>query len=326
MRDYTYFRREEVSSDVIAKADWTAFISAYNSSRRVAALWELVPSCAKRLWAIHREYDYSEAELPDGDSVLSKGCDEGQFVSNLLTRLEILHGKSLEQGRLAVDLTGFMRAELICLVRELASRQLGPVDFLYTEPVRYKKKGWTEFSQGSVVKVRQVVGCEGVHDPEATNDLLIIGSGYDNSLMSAVAEHKPQAQKALVLGLPSLAPDMYQENVWRISRSSESIGTTGFGQSHDTLFAPANDPFVTAEVLSKYLRHAHQEGGNIYLAPLGTKVQVLGFAIIYAAEFAMSSGPVSVILPFAERYERETSDGVGRMWKFEVDLRNLGAT
>jgi hypothetical protein len=323
--DYTYFRREIVDLVGLRIAPWTALIASYNSSPRVQAIWDAAPSTTMKLWAIHKEYRYLDAELPQGACVRSDGLDEASFLEVMLAKLGELTGRAIQSERLAIDLTGFMRPELVFFVRALALRRVGPVDFLYSEPVRYRHKAWTRFSKGNVTSVRQVVGCEGVHEPESGDDLLVIGTGYDDVLMSAVAEHKPNTRKALMMGLPSLAPDMYQENVWRVSRSSESIGAAGYAATHETLFAPANDPFVTASVVSDYLSRVATSGTNVYLAPLGTKVQALGFALYYAAECAGRDVPVSMLLPFSEQYDRETSHGVGRIWRFEVDFRSWPA-
>lgn len=326
MIPYTYFERELIPDDALQQLDSTGLIAAFNSSERVRRLWETFSPSIPRVWAVHHEYKFSDDELPQGAAVRSEGLNEADFADELIKRIVNESGTELCRHRLAVDITGFMRPELICLVQQLRFRGAGVVHFLYSEPTRYTHKGWTQFSKGNVVEVRQVLGCEGTHELETDRDLLIIGTGYDDMLMSAVAEHKAHAAKRLIFGFPSLAPDMYQENVWRVNRAAESIGAGAVESRAEHIFAPANDPFETADAVSAATYSALSGGArNVYLAPLGTKVQALGFGLFYAFECQDRPMPVSVILPFTEGYEKRTSAGHTRTWRFTVDFR-LGAT
>jgi len=57
---------------------------------------------------------------------------------------------------------------------------------------------------------------------------------------------------------------------------------------------------------------------NLYLCPLATKPQALGFALYYV--FERRGTATSVIFPFAESYSRETTTGLSRVWKYTVEL------
>ena len=87
-----------------------------------------------------------------------------------------------------------------------------------------------------------------------------------------------------------------------------------------SVFAPAYDPFVTASVLHRTNLgiHAKQGISNLYLSPLATKAQVLGFAIYYLHECV--GAPVSIVFPFSRTYARETTRGLTRVWKYTVEL------
>jgi len=138
---------------------------------------------------------------------------------------------------------------------------------------------------------------------------LIIGAGYDDALIAHTAESKENARKVQLLGLPSLRADMYQENVLRAQRASEQLGSTG-GPVIDTFFAPANDPFVTANALSGIIKDENRSRPltNLYLCPLATKVQTLGFGLYFLTEL-LGTG-ASIIFPFCKTYARETSRGI----------------
>jgi hypothetical protein len=145
--------------------------------------------------------------------------------------------------------------------------------------------------------------------------------GYDDGLVSRVAADKEGARLVRLMSLPSLSADMYQESVLRLDRT----GVMSPSDSNEWIFfAPANDPFVVASELSDLVQRLEMRGTitNLYLCPLATKVQALGFALFYMTELRDTAS--SVIFPFAETYERETSTGIGKTWLYEIE--SIGAT
>ena len=63
-----------------------------------------------------------------------------------------------------------------------------------------------------------------MHKPDVSNDILIIGSGYDDELISKIADNKNHCKKLQIFGFPSLRPEMYQENILNSHKASEAIG------------------------------------------------------------------------------------------------------
>ena len=187
-------------------------------------------------------------------------------------------------------------------------------DALYSEPNVYKEREKTKFSSGAGGKVRQVAGFEGAHSANTSNDMLIIGSGYDDELIARVSYYKDAARKIQIFGLPSLRADMYQENELRAQLAEESLGPSL------SYFAPANDPFVTASVLSEITRALEKQKQitNLYLSPLASKAQVLGFSLFHYLEGKQR--PTSIIYPFRPHYSRETTEGLSRIWKYTVEV------
>jgi hypothetical protein len=188
---------------------------------------------------------------------------------------------------------------------------------IYTEPEHYTRRAETNFSLDEVVEVRQVAGFEGTHDPDMSNDVLILGGGYDHSLMGRAILSKENARIIHLHSLPSLSADMYHESLLRLDRVS-------FGSARSaedlTAYCSANDPFVTAAVLSETLEDisSRKPISNLYLAPLATKPQALGFGLFYLRELEGTAS--SIIFPFFGQYSRETSKGVGRTWIYPVIL------
>jgi hypothetical protein len=313
--DYTilYRSRLEIGDLAEVSREWPVFVSAYNASERVQEVFAGADVSAKH-WLIHPEYNYSPEQYPvDGEVFAPSSRNEAEFLAQYLSDARV----DPRQNDSCIDITGFMRPHLMLLVRMMFAAGVERFHVLYTDPIRYSKEEQTEFSKGPVVAVRQVAGFEGQHVPHrGSEDLLLIGTGYDDELIRRVAESKANAHKVQMFGLPSLQPDMYQENVLRASRAAEAVGQSG---EREPCFAPANDPFVTASVLQERVERERAAGrfSNLYLCPLGTKAQALGFALYYLTEW--QGGPCSMIFPFAEFYEQETSKGIARIWKYTLE-------
>jgi hypothetical protein len=315
--DYSLLRREVFSSGRLAELPaWDVFISAYNESGRVNAVFDSVRADRKE-WLIHPEYDFSKEERPATGTVHTmQERDEAEFWREYIS-ISGIEGWPRD-ARICIDSTGFMRPHLMLFLRRLRDLGFSRLHALYADPQAYKEGEKTPFSKGAVTEVRQVRGFEGVHQPDRRDeDLLVIGAGYDDDLIRRVAENKRTARKLEMFGLPSLVPHMYEESRLRAAKAEEALGPLPF---RSLLFAPANDPFATAQELHERLKEerGRKRIENLYLSPLGTKAQTLGFALYYLCECV--GEPVSMIFPFAEYYSRETSVGLSRVWMYEFEL------
>jgi hypothetical protein len=318
MIDYTVLYKDElpVEGEWPKGVRWDIFISGYTAAERVRRVYDKVSAGSKH-WLVFPEYGFAEGEYPSGAFAFD-ARDEAGYVQEFW---ESSIG-SVAEGTVGIDITGFIRPYLIFLVRWLAERGVRRFDALYTEPVIYSKREQTRFSDETVVEVRQIAGFEGTHSTDTSNDYLIIGAGYDHQLIAQVAENKEFSRKIQIFGLPSLRADMYQENVLRAYRAEEAVGRHTADES-SSYFAPANDPFVTASTLRDIASRigARKPITNLYLSPLATKPQVLGFAVYYLTECRNS--PTSLIFPFCESYDQETSSGVSRIWRYTVELPEI---
>jgi len=298
-------------------------MSAFNPTERVRKVFEDVAAESK-YWLVHSEYGFGQADLPIGSNVYSPmtSLREDDFVRGFVEQ-----HPELSTSRLCVDISGFMRPHLMFLVRLLSAMNVRSFDALYSEPGQYVERERTEFSLGSVSDVRPIAGFEGAHEPARVHqptigsdgreeDVLIIGAGYEHDLMRRVANHKTHARKLQVLGFPPLQADFYQENVLNAHRAAEAVKADN---DMDPLLTPACDPFVTASVVSDAIVKERKRGArNIYLCPLASRPQALGFALLYL--FELRDEPVSIIYPFSSRYARETSSGIARIWKYRIEL------
>jgi hypothetical protein len=312
MIDYTLLYKSELPAerDWPPEVRWDIFLSAYTAAERVKSVYDKAVAGSK-YWLVFPEYGFTAEEHPAG-AFTSLTRDEAEYVKAFWDgSIGAIAGRTI-----GVDITGFIRPYLIFLLRWFAECGVRRFDALYTEPVIYSKREQTRFSDEAVVEVRQIAGYEGIHNADTSNDYLIIGAGYDHQLIAQVAENREFSKKIQIFGLPSLRADMYQENVLRAYRAEEAVGR----RTADSYFSPANDPFVTASILREIVTRmsARKPITNLYLSPLATKPQVLGFAMYYLTECRNSA--TSLIFPFCETYNQETTTGLSRIWKYTVEL------
>ena len=320
--EYGMFHREELELSGLAAQNYDLFISAFNDSERVSSVFGAVVA-SRKIWLIHPEYEYEMKDRPKGHECFEppKGTTEPEFWRLLIEEFDL--GSDLPHLSIAIDITGMMRPHL--LVMPLMLKMLGVkiVDVFYADPTAYLSGSETKFSKGLVQEVAQIGGLEGLHTSSlAETDVLIIGAGYDDELVHRVAESKRSAHHLLMMGLPGLQAHMYQESQLRMSNILESVNR--FSESSSFIFAPANNPFMTARELQSKVSSLRIDthDRNIYLTSVGPKPQVLGFALYFLCEGR--NGPVSVVFPYTDRYSRETSIGLSRVNRYVLELDWVG--
>lgn len=297
--------------------EWDFFFSALNNSERVTETFKQIKS-VKKYWIIIPEYHYTPAEEPAGELILRTNSlnEADQIIDTIGSVLNEININS----KICVDITGLMRPQILFILRYFKVNNIKMFDMIYTEPLHYTRKEDTDFTLADVSEVRQVSGFEGTHNVDmsrdGSKDVLFLGVGYDSHLMSRVSLDKDRARHLQLHSLPSLSADMYQESLIRLDRA----GLPNNKGDDQVFFSSANDPFFTATALSKALQKICHNAppSNLYLSPLATKPQALGFGLFYLKE--LDGAPASIIFPFSERYSRETSKGIGRSWLYPIYL------
>ncbi len=322
--DFLYKKKYEIKSGAIEGdyplINYDILISAFNSSERVNYIIENLPASEKHIFIL-QEYNFGTTEIShlksNGDLMIfeSSSDDESEILGEYF-RENIIPNKN---QKILFDLTGFLRPHIVYFLRLCKAFDVKKIDFLYSEPNNYKKKENTQFSM-NFQYVRDIKGCSGSHSHNTSNDFLILGSGYDYSLVLKIAKEKKQTRKVQILGFPSLQADMFQQNILKAYQTEEEIYPNIELDSKDIILAPANDPFVTASLLSKFIQRVNNEKKitNLYLCPLSTKAQTLGIALFFVQECIGSYA--SVIFPFCSGYEKETSEGISKFWIYSVEL------
>lgn len=318
MIDYSIFYRRSINVDRISKElpEFDIFVSAYNSSERVSRVFDAAIA-SQKFWLIHPEYCYAPLDEPTGAILIKPNSrDEVEQANQIISSLGDV--RTLPQLNICIDITGFMRHALVFLVAKLARSGVTKVTFLYSEPVAYTHQENTPFSTTTSGLVRPVRGMAGINNANA-KDHLIIGVGYDHKLISEVVNNKDEAEVYPIFGFPSLGADMYQQSTVRASESGD-VALTGKWVSNRK-FAPANDPFATADAIRNIISKIDIKYSlpNIYLSPLSTKAQTLGFALYWLLE-GFDRGGVSILMPECTTYSRETSQGTKRLWLYEAEF------
>lgn len=313
MIDYTIFYKTEMPID----GDWTdenwdLFISGYSPTERVRVPFDKAIAKEKH-WLIFPEYNFREQEYPNRHSFYSETRNEAEYIAEYFKYVEFVIDLSII--RICIDITGFIRPYLLFIIKWLKENGVNKFDIIYSEPIKYSKREETLFSDETVIEVRQVAGYEGAHIPDTSHDVLIIGVGYEDHLIAHAAENKANAKKIQLFGFPSLRADMYQENVIKAQKAEEAVG----GETIN-YFAPSNDPFVTANVLKGIVEDLVSRDclSNLYLCPVATKPQLLGFVLYYLME--CQEKPASIILPLSGAYSKGTSSGILRIWKYTIEI------
>lgn len=313
MIEYAAFKRTRLNHQELLSRQYDLFLSALNDSARVHALAETVKA-SRKVWLVHDEYDYEHQDLPDGEVVhAAHSSSPAQSWVQLLRELET--GTQLRDLSIAIDITGMMRPHIVMLPYALKSVGISKVTVFYSDPDSYKLGEQTTFTRGPVDRVGLIPGMEGVHSNQPSpRDALIVGAGYDHGLVTAVVDDKPNAEHVILLGLPGLQPHMYQESMLMLANSGSSIRHY---RPSTHIFAPANDPFATAHEISTKVKLLDNPD-HLYLSAVGAKPHVLGFAWYYWCEGITRN--TSFLVPFAEKYERETSKGVAAIHEYILEL------
>ena len=306
--DYTKFYKYSFApEEEFDCPEYDLFISAYDECDRTRIPYDKIRA-KKKIWMLFPQYNYN-GERPLEECYFNEGVRESDYFRPFK---DDFCADDLRKMSICVDSTGFLRSHLVYLIAYFNFIKIKKFDVLYTEPGRYSKADETDFSI-NVDKVRTVDGCSSTPvTTEEMNDVLIVCSGYDEQLFSQVASYKSNCKyKYHIIGFPSLQLDMYQESMLRFYNIKESVGNS------ERVFAPAFDPFVTAQTIDDILKGIPSVT-NIYLSPLSTKPQTLGMVLYYL--YNKKDKSVNILFPFSMEYTSGHTEGIKRTWRYTVEL------
>ena len=308
--DFTYLYKHSFSSleEFSSSKEYDYYISSFINSDRI-----LLPptkiNAKKKIWIVTKEEENNEF-LNDQHKIIINSDENYDIMKQMVDDINV-HDKEI-----CIDATGFLIPDLLFLIRYLNSKGIDHLDIIYTEPLKYKKAEDTQFSD-NFYEVKQTIGMSGVHISKMNNDMLIIAAGYDHSRIVDVANKKKTAKKVLLYGFPSISPGMFQENVYRAFGAEPALGSECFRDMDMNIYAPAYDPFVTAQIIKEYTQK--NQYTNLYLAPLSSKPQALGLALFFLWEKGYEKN-ISIIYPMCKNYLKDNSEGIARIWKYSFIL------
>jgi hypothetical protein len=308
--DYTiYYKTQHDNVKDGSFSNYDLFFSGYDCCTRTKTVYNDI-SATLKIWFIFPQYsDIKKEEYANYANIYNEeSFEEDSYFANLIEKYSIT-----SETKLCIDITGIIRPHLIFLIKLLYFKGIKKIDFLYSEPNHYDAAENTDFT-GITGSVENVKWCSSENNsPNVENDLLIITTGYDDQLVQKVLQEKIRVKnKYHIIGFPSLQLDMYQESILKLNQTRESIENN----SH-TEYAPAMDPFVTAQVIHDIIG-SHSDITNIYLCPISTKPHTLGIALYYLTNY--KDKPVSIIFPYSKKYNIGTAVGIKRIWKYTFEL------
>ena len=138
-------------------------------------------------------------------------------------------------------------------------------------------------------------------------------------------QERKACEKIQLFGFPPLQADMFQENMLKAYRAESAVGSDGFKNLDLNLYAPANDPFVTAQIIKKYIEREEKTlpFTNIYLAPVSTKPHALGMALYCLWEYSEGKKSLSIVYPICNKFYGNTCIGISKIWRYQIELPTI---
>jgi hypothetical protein len=308
MCDYTIYYKTYYDRGNLENAPlYDVFYSAFDNSERTKNTFNSIQAKDKK-WFIFPQYQYEPNDLPPAkDIYTNKSHSEVDYFAGFRSGFSYS-----AKNTICIDITGFIRPHLMYLLQFFWRHNIRKIDLLYSEPISYKEAENTKFS-GYIEKCECVEGFTSNYDSNVEDDLLIICAGYDDKLVAKVVQEKQHCKnKYYIFGFPSLQPDMYQENRFNMYKRRQVTG-----EIKKIKFAPAYDPFVTAQAIEEIIEEC-PNAKNIYLSPLSTKPQTIGMALYYIMNFKKHN--MHMIFPYSNTYAPEHTIGIKRTWKYTIEL------
>lgn len=206
-----------------------------------------------------------------------------------------------ETPRITIDITTIIKWHLLILLRALAQHALLPyVRFLYTEPQEYIT------DQPLSVYVREIfpVPLFQGHYSFSRNTLLVIILGYEGNRAMALYENIDPDECLLLIAKPAYNPKWEGRTEEMNKEIINLVGRKKVGYLH------SRNPRIVSEQLEKLLLSDKFLAYNHFIAPLGTKPQVLGL-FNYFQNHREQTNIVSISpLRHSELYSKE----IGKTW------------
>ena len=204
-----------------------------------------------------------------------------------------------------LDATCFTKLHLLLLLRFLRDWLGVEVACIcYTKPVVYATAFGKELSYG--IRKTVYLPYRGT-EPAGNGTGLIALLGHEPRRLERIVQEIEPDLCIVLIGEPGFTDDMAAYS----RRANESlIRRTGYDRHYRQAVAPTDDVERCVDILAEQLHALHEDGcRNVYLAPLGTKLQALAVDVLGRRNDA---GRLSLAYTVPDRYERRSySQGFG---------------
>ena len=204
-----------------------------------------------------------------------------------------------------VDATCFTKLHLLLLLRFLSDwLNVDEIRVCYTKPMVYATAFGKELSYG----IRDTVYLPyRSSEPSRQSTGLIAQLGHESRRLERIIQEIEPERCVVLIGEPGYSEDM-AEYSRRVNASL--IRRAEYDQHYQLASAPVDEIDACVDVMSEQLRILRDDGcDNVFLAPLGTKIQALAVDVIRRQAGA---GRLSLAYSIPDRYERRSySQGFG---------------
>lgn len=206
---------------------------------------------------------------------------------------------------IVLDATCFTKLHLLLLLRFLSDwLSVEVTRICYTKPLVYATAFGKELSYG--IRKTVYLPYRGAERLGGRTGLIALLGHEPRRLERIVQEIEPDLCVVLI-GQPGFTDDM---SAYSQQANASLIRRAEYDQHYRRAVAPTDDVERCFDVLVEQLNTLHEVGcGNVYLAPLGTKLQALALDVLRRRSDA---GRLSLAYAVPDRYERRSySQGSG---------------
>lgn len=204
-----------------------------------------------------------------------------------------------------LDATCFTKLHLLLLLRFLSDWLCVEVTHIcYTKPLVYATAFGKELSYG--IRKTVYLPYRGTEQASAGTGLIALLGHEPRRLERIVQEIEPDLCVVLI-GEPGFTADMA---AYSKQANASLIRRAEYDRHYRLAVAPVDDIERCVDVLAEQLHGLHEDGcRNVYLAPLGTKLQALAVDVLSRRN---KVGRLSLAYAVPDRYERRSySQGFG---------------
>lgn len=243
-------------------------------------------------------------------------CDRLNPIDGTKKLIDLFEERNIKssEAKITIDISTFTKQYILNLLSEIEEffkMSSSSIRILYTEPGTYGKGEFKRLSYG-VEDIVTVPRFEGKQIPGGKTALVVFLGYESHRTLAAIEKCEPDLIIA-VIGDPPYYPGWEKYSLEAHSFLLSMPDVKKFEMS-------ARDPDEVREGLTKVWDEFNKDYPNMYISPIGTKLQTIG---IY--EFARSHPRVKIIYPIPKGYlESYYTTGYGKIWEYFLPCQKLG--